>query len=133
MRRMYIALDFDGTLVTHESPEIGRDIGAFELLRRIQKIPEVRLILNTMRSGESLARAVDCCLANGLQLFGVNSNPSQSEWTSSPKVYAHIYVDDVALGTPLVQARGLEERDYVDWAKMGPMLEEEINHLLRLA
>ena len=44
--------------------------------------------------------------------FGVNENPTQHEWTSSPKVYGHIYIDDAALGAPLVT--DVDDK-YIDW------------------
>lgn len=43
-----------------------------------------------------------------------NENPTQKDWTSSPKPYAHIYIDDAALGVPL-KHDSLSERPYVDW------------------
>ena len=32
---MIIALDFDGTCVTHEYPNVGKDIGAVDILRAL--------------------------------------------------------------------------------------------------
>lgn len=32
---MVIAVDFDGTCVTHEFPKIGKDIGAIPVLRKL--------------------------------------------------------------------------------------------------
>ena len=46
-------------MVTHEYPEVGSDIGAFEWILKAQEMPDVRIILNTMRSGEELAHAID--------------------------------------------------------------------------
>jgi hypothetical protein len=53
---------------------------------------------------------------HGIPLMGVNENPSQKSWTSSPKAYAQLYIDDAALGTPLVYPESSSERPYVDWA-----------------
>ena len=48
-------------------------------------------------------------------------NPTQHTWTKSPKAYGHLYIDDAALGIPLV--RGLNgEKPYVDWDKVEEML-----------
>jgi hypothetical protein len=43
----------------------------------------------------------------------VNENPAQKEWTSSPKTYAQMYIDDAALGVPLIT--GKHAKPYVDW------------------
>lgn len=108
-----IAVDFDGTCVTHEYPKIGRFIGAEGVLLKIVEAGH-RLILWTMRSGEQLLDAQQWFAQNGIPLWGVNCNPEQHTWTQSPKVYAHLYIDDAALGTPLCE--GLAgERPFVDW------------------
>lgn len=110
---LYIAVDFDGTCVTHEYPRVGRDIGAQAVLKALVAKGH-RLILNTMRSGSTLADAEQWFIENDIHLYGVNHNPDQSSWTQSPKVYAHLYIDDAALGAPL-SAGESNERDYVDW------------------
>jgi len=109
---MIIAVDFDGTCVTHAYPEIGSDIGAVPVLKGLVAVGH-KLILYTMRSGDTLAAAVKWCEDNGIELWGVNNNPEQHTWSASPKVYAQLYIDDAALGCPLVgQYIG---RPYVDW------------------
>jgi hypothetical protein len=113
-----IAVDFDGTVCTHEYPLIGKDIGAVPVIKRLAE--NNRLILYTMRSGEQLHDAYDWFLNNGIPLWGVNVNPAQAEWTSSPKCYANIYIDDAALGAPIVY--GKHERPYIDWAAVECML-----------
>ena len=61
---------------------------------------------------DMLQPAVDWFSERGIPLFGVNENPTQHEWTSSPKVYGHIYIDDAALGAPLVT--DVDDK-YIDW------------------
>jgi len=112
---MIIAIDFDGTCVTHDFPNVGKDINAVPVLKRLQNEGHL-FVLNTMRSGEYLEFAVNWFKTNGLNLFGINENPTQSKWTSSPKVYAHIYIDDAALGCPLIYDK--HDRPYVDWSKV---------------
>jgi hypothetical protein len=108
-----IAVDFDGTCVTHEYPKVGRHIGAPRVLHRIVK-EGGRLILWTMRSGIHLQDAVKWFEERGIPLFGIQRNPMQDAWTDSPKCYAQIYIDDAALGCPL--KTGLNsKRPYVDW------------------
>lgn len=120
---MIIAVDFDGTCVTHEYPKVGRFIGAEGVLLDLVKAGH-KLILWTMRSGQPLADAVEWFEAAGIPLFGVNENPQQKEWTASPKAYANLYIDDAALGIPLLG--GLTgERPFVDWVKVRGMLQLE--------
>lgn len=101
----YIVLDFDGTVVKHRYPAVGEDIGAVPVLRRLVANGH-HLLLNTMRSHNSdgvdtLQPAIDWFAERNLPLFGINENPTQREWTSSPKVYGNVYIDDGALGAPL--------------------------------
>ena len=117
-----IAIDFDGTCVEHEYPNIGLDVdGAVETLRRLNNEGH-RLILNTMRSDEKLEAAVRGFKERKIKLWGVNCNPEQSEWTSSPKVYADIYIDDAALGCPVRFIDGVRHH-VVDWSKVSAELE----------
>lgn len=132
---MIIAVDFDGTCVKHAFPEIGEDIGAAPILRLLVHRGH-KLILFTMRSdvdapksddpsiiaepGDYLSAAVKWFEDNNIHLWGVNCNPEQHTWTGSPKPYAHIYIDDAALGVPLINKPG--ERPYVDWVMVHYML-----------
>lgn len=116
----YIGIDFDGTLVLHDYPRIGMPIpGAIKALEELQSRGH-KLILYTMRSGESLQEAVDYLADNGITMYAVNENPTQASWTSSPKVYCSLYIDDAALGVPLVKIPG--ERPAVDWVQVMGLL-----------
>jgi ABC-type sugar transport system substrate-binding protein len=117
---MIIAIDFDGTCVTHDYPDVGRDIGAAEVIKKFVERGD-QIILFTMRSGKTLQDAVDWFTANGIPLFGVNANPQQHTWTSSPKPYAHIYIDDAALGVPLMRPIG-NGRPYVKWNDVAALM-----------
>ena len=117
-----IALDFDGTVCKFQYPSIGKDIGAVPVLKELISNGH-QLVLNTMRSGQELEDAVEWFKDNEIPLYGINSTPGQSTWTSSPKVYAHLYIDDAALGIPLV--RNGRERPYVNWSEVREMLIEE--------
>ena len=118
---MYIAIDFDGTCVTHDYPRIGKEIGATEVLKRLVEAGH-KLILNTMRSDKELQDAINWFKKNGIELYGVNENPTQKQWTNSPKVYAHMYIDDAAFGCPLINAPELSNRQFVDWDSVGRKL-----------
>ena len=123
---LIIAVDFDGTCVTHEFPKIGRYIGAEPVLRRLVNAG-CKLILWTMRSDgradgtTPLSDAVHWFTERQIPLFGIQHNPDQDAWTSSPKAYAQLYIDDAALGAPLCP--GLAgEKPFIDWAAVEQML-----------
>ena len=117
---MIIALDFDGTVVTHEYPYIGEDIGAVPVLKELTAAGH-KLVLFTMRSGKLLDDAVGWFERNGIDLYAINENPEQKSWTSLVKVHANIYMDDCALGCPIRFEDGIR-RPFVDWQKVREIL-----------
>lgn len=144
MKSITIAVDFDGTCVTHDFPEVGKDIGAVPVLKALVA-KEHKLILWTMRSdvenpvsedatihtepGQFLTDALNWFKQNNIPLYGVQCNPTQHSWTSSKKCYAEIYIDDAALGCPVIvpTETGLlkhpkHRRHYVDWEEVEKIL-----------
>jgi len=121
-KQKIIAVDFDGTCVTHEYPEIGRDVGAVPVLKELVAKGH-RLALWTMRSGQYLEDAVNWFHKNEIHLSFANINPNQKEWTYSPKFYAHIYIDDAAVGAPLLLGRE-GERPFIWWDEVKRLLEK---------
>lgn len=121
---MIIAVDFDGTCVEHDYPSVGIDVeGAVEVLRAIVA-KRHRLILFTMRSGSKLDDAVRWFRDRKIELWAVNENPEQREWTSSPKVYADLYIDDSAIGCPIRFIDGVRH-PVVNWSKIKSILESD--------
>lgn len=104
-----IAVDADGTLWTNKWPEIGvPDTYLMQYLINCRKVG-IKVILLTMREGELLDKAVECCKQHGLEFDAVNDNlPEMIEYFGSNprKVYANWYIDDCVanvrgLGRPL--------------------------------
>ena len=134
---MDICLDFDGTCVSHEFPKIGKDIGAVPVLKELTEKGH-KLILFSMRSDRKkkkkvdgqevvveenvLTEAVQWSADNNIPLYGIQKNPTQRFWTSSPKAYGHLYIDDANLGCPLITDDPESDRAYVDWVKVREML-----------
>ena len=141
---MIIAIDFDGTCVTHEFPKVGKDIGAITVLKELVNNGH-QLVLFTMRSdikepksdsheihakgGKYLTDAVNWFKENEIPLYGIQINPEQTTWTTSPKAYAQLYIDDAALGCPLLHGNFGENREgfyfdrpHVDWASVREIL-----------
>lgn len=119
---MIIAVDFDGTCVTHDYPNIGKDIGAVPVLKELVENGH-KIILYTMRCDKELKEAVQWFESNDIPLFGINENLTQRKWTKSPKIYAHLYIDDAALGVPLILDEGMSNRPFVDWKAVKVLLQ----------
>lgn len=98
-----IAVDFDGTIVEHKYPKIGKELPfAFDTLKAIQR-EGFRLILWTSREGERLEEAIEYCRKNGLVFYSVNSiYPTgymfKGKGDTPRKLIADIYIDDRNLG-----------------------------------
>ncbi len=141
---MIIAIDFDGTCVTHHFPKVGKDIGAVPVLKSLVNAGH-KLILFTMRcdhdfepsgnqpesnypAGNYLTDALNWFKQNNIPLYGIQTNPEQSKWTSSPKAFADLYIDDSALGIPLKFTYRLSTRPYVNWPIVLQLLKQR--HIL---
>jgi hydroxymethylpyrimidine pyrophosphatase-like HAD family hydrolase len=95
-----IAVDFDGTIVDHEYPAIGKEkLFAFQTLKELEKLG-ARLILWTFRAGKELDEAVEYCKKNGIEFYAVNSNYPEEVYDGkiSRKIDADIYIDDRNIG-----------------------------------
>jgi hypothetical protein len=98
---MVIAVDFDGTIVEHEYPKIGKAIPfSFYVLKKLQEEEGHTLILWTMRKGALLQEAIDYCAKQGLTFYAHNKNFPEEEFKEgdSRKVSADFYIDDRNVG-----------------------------------
>lgn len=125
-----ICVDFESTVCYRNYPEIGKENEhCIEVMKKWSDKYNVGWILNTMRDNETLDNAVKWLEERGITLYGINVNPTQKLWTTSPKAYAKFYIDDKALGTPLIYEDGIKPR--VDWKKIdenySPMIENLYN------
>lgn len=123
-----ISVSFDGVCVTDNFPQIGRDIGAAPVLKKLITTGH-RIILNTIRSdqahplykelgivpekGMHLTAALKWFRDNDIELWAVNENPLQCGWTYSLQVGADLYINCKALGTPMSGVMGTKQ--HVDW------------------
>jgi hypothetical protein len=133
-------IDFDGTCVNHAFPEMGEDCpGAVDVLKKIVAAGG-KLVLWTMRSNTTespviedptlikcgadsfLDHAIKWFSDRDIPLWGIQENPTQKAWTSSPKAYCHTYIDDAALGCPLLFNLDFSSRPYVDWAAVDAII-----------
>lgn len=98
---MTIAVDFDGTIVEHRYPEIGREIPfATETLKMLTKEGH-RLILWSVREGKLLEEAVAWCRERGLEFYAVNHDYPEENTNNdnySRKLKVELFIDDRNLG-----------------------------------
>lgn len=101
-----IAVDFDGTLVKDEWPNIGEPReDMFLVLKLLKEKYNVKLILWTSRNdntkyGDLLQEALHFCKEKGLDFDAVNENIKEVvdlTGADTRKVYADIYIDDKAV------------------------------------
>ena len=99
-----IAVDFDKTLTFDDAyPDAGTlNIKAIEALKEYRACGG-KIILWTLRTGQSLQNAIDACEAEGLEFDATNDNlKEQVKWwrdrnpgiEMSRKIYADLYIDD---------------------------------------
>lgn len=94
---MTVAVDFDGTIVENQYPQIGRlQSGAKDTLQRLHNDGH-KIIIWTCRSGDLLVEAVNFLLWHGIPFDQVNDNLRENieqYGGNSRKVCADIYIDD---------------------------------------
>ena len=99
---MVIAVDFDGTIVTHRYPDIGDEIPfATETLKMLIK-EHHKIILWSVREGKLLQDAIDWCRKRGVEFYAVNKDyPEEKvEYNNhfSRKIKADLFIDDRNIG-----------------------------------
>ena len=127
---MIVSVDFDGTCVTHEFPETGKDIGAEIVLKSLYD-SNCNIICVSMRSIEqtnslginTIQGIRDWFDKNDINLYAINNNPGQDTWSKSRKIYANTYIDDQFLGCPLQVNEEYSDRPFVDWYKVAVILQ----------
>ncbi len=95
-----IAIDFDGTIVEHKFPKIGKEMRfAFMTLKALQQKGH-KLILWTIRTGTQLEDAVNYCEENGIEFYAINSNFNEEarDENISRKINADVFIDDRNIG-----------------------------------
>lgn len=99
---MTIAVDFDGTIVTHEYPKIGREIPfAIDTLKMLIK-DQHQLILWTVREGALLDEAVNWCKERGVEFYAINRDFPEEDASKnqsfSRKLKVDMWIDDRNIG-----------------------------------
>lgn len=123
--KLPILVDFDSTMViTDKYPNIvGENKPCISVMKKWIE-GGVGIILWTIRSGKTLDDAVKWCKEQGLELYGVNENPTQDEWNNSRKIYGVLRIDDANVGTKLIHDDKYRPR--VDWEYIDKNYTKEI-------
>ena len=98
---MIIAVDFDGTIVEHKYPEIGKELPFATYTLRKLIDDKHRLILWTVRRGKELEEAVQWCKEHGVEFYAVNKSYPEEEVGEAglySKVNADMFIDDLNIG-----------------------------------
>ena len=115
---MTIAVDFDGTIVEHAYPKIGKELPfATETLRQLIS-EHHRLVLWTVREDDLLQEAIDWCKERGVEFYAVNRDYPEEEKEKnnhfSRKLKVDLWIDDRNIG-------GLP-----DWGTIYRMIKEHL-------
>ena len=99
---MVIAVDFDGTIVTHKYPDIGEEIPfAVDTLKMLRQDGH-KLIMWSVREGELLDAAVEWCRDRGVEFYAVNRDYPEETTDNNPhfsrKLKVDMFIDDRNLG-----------------------------------
>lgn len=115
------AVDFDGTVAKWDTfPNIGPPVPhAVDVLKRMSE-QGIAIILWTIRDGRALDKAIFWCKERGIDIYSTNIRPYQTAYSVSPKVDADFYIDDKAIGTPLIRPK--VGRPYVNWIAIDKLL-----------
>lgn len=91
---MIFAVDFDGTIVSHDFPAIGEPTEkALAVLKELQTRGH-QIILWTCRDGDYLQQAVDFLTERGFAPDAINDNIDGVSGFAERKVVADYYFDD---------------------------------------
>ena len=120
---MIVGVDFDGTIVSENYPNIGVEIpGALDTIKILRKRGH-KVFLYTMRGHSKgrdvLQEAIDWLWNRGIELDGINESPEQ--FSTSPKQYATLYIDDRQFNAPIRYWRGVK---IYDWRPVADYLVE---------
>lgn len=99
---MTIAVDFDGTIVEHRYPKIGKELPFATQTLRMLIEDRHKLILWSVREGKLLKEAVEWCRERGIEFYAVNKDFPEEDLEKnqhfSRKLKADIWIDDRNIG-----------------------------------
>jgi alpha-glucosidase (family GH31 glycosyl hydrolase) len=110
-----IAIDFDGTIVNHEYPKIGKlKFNAKEVINKLHNKGHKIIIWTCRYISMDLDSMIDFLVDNDIPFDDINENVITGDFEPEPKIYADIYIDDRNIFC-----------ESVDWFKIQKYLEEK--------
>ena len=99
---MTIAVDFDGTIVEHRYPEIGKELPFATQTLKMLIEDRHKLILWSVREGQLLEDAVEWCRKRGVEFYAINKDFPEEDHSKnksfSRKLKADVWIDDRNIG-----------------------------------
>ena len=130
---MKVYLDFDGTVVEHAYPNIGKlNPGSFAIIKKLQSAGH-ELILNTYRSDVddgSIKEAINYLNLNKeFKIEPILKRTKRKldppEWDLNRFIKNNVmYIDDICKGTPMRNNISLKNGKMVDWIELDKQLIE---------
>ncbi|MDY6131315.1 MAG: hypothetical protein SPI18_08565 [Prevotella sp.] len=122
---MVIAIDFDGTIVEHKYPEIGKELPFATDTIKMLIADRHQVILWSVREGKLLQDAVDWCKNRGIEFYAVNKDYPEEDIENndhfSRKLNADLFIDDRNIGGlpdwGVIYRMVKENRSYMDILK----------------
>lgn len=119
---MIFAVDFDGTVVRDDFPNIGKEAAYAKDVLRFLIDKGHQIVLYTMRGydtkfngirKDTLTPAIKWFEDRDLELSAINENVKSDNSTTSSKIYADYYIDDRSLGIKVLEYS--DGTKSVDW------------------
>lgn len=141
MESKIIGVDFDNTCVLSKSLTSFKNIGAVPVLEYLQRQGH-KIVPNSLRGNsctdwlgnkykESLiGYCHEWAMLNDFKFD--STNLEKQDWTDANKVHCDLYIDDKALGTPLIEIEGVQVVDWVRVVELLPLVNPEDKLLLKL-
>ena len=99
---MTIAVDFDGTIVEHRYPEIGKELPFATQTLKMLIEDRHKLILWSVREGKLLDETVEWCRKRGVEFYAINKDFPEEDLDKnqsfSRKLKADVWIDDRNIG-----------------------------------
>lgn len=114
-RKYVIAIDFDGTIVENQYPEIGKiKKDCINFINKLSSELNCEIIIWTCRENEKLKEAIDFLNKNNITYHYVNDNCNwaKNEFSHNAKcrkIFADLYIDDRAIFSDINWSRIYQE------------------------
>ncbi len=97
-KSLTLAIDFDGTIVSHAYPNIGEPIkNAKEVMDRLMERGH-KIVIWTARNGKDLEKVRNWLIKNKYHFECINKNIINAPYRPWPKIYCDLFIEDRNVG-----------------------------------